>query len=105
MAPPERLGPVGEARETHLQDYHSSPFEHKGVCDEWFVDDEQCFVRPLTCGFALWTPPWPPSGPPAAVLRMATSRDQFGSSAHTDRTRDFLGWDIPYVHNTVTVLS
>ena len=25
---------LGEARETQLWDYHSSPFEHKGVCDE-----------------------------------------------------------------------
>ena len=38
---------LGDARETHLQDFLSTPFEQKGVCDEWFVDDGQCFVRPM----------------------------------------------------------
>ena len=38
---------LGDARESHLQDFLSSPFEQKGVCDEWFVDDGQCFVRPM----------------------------------------------------------
>ena len=32
---------LGEARETHMQDFVSTPFEQKGVCDEWFVDDGQ----------------------------------------------------------------
>ena len=30
---------LGDARASHLQDFLSSPFEQKGVCDEWFVDD------------------------------------------------------------------
>ena len=38
---------LGDARESHLQDFLSTPFEQKGVCDEWFVDDGQCFVRPM----------------------------------------------------------
>ena len=38
---------LGDARETHMQDFLSTPFEQKGVCDEWFVDDGQCFVRPM----------------------------------------------------------
>ena len=33
---------LSEAPETHLQDFS---FEHKGVCDELFVDDRHCFVR------------------------------------------------------------
>ena len=38
---------LGDARQTHLQDFLSTPFEQTGVCDEWFVDDGQCFVRPM----------------------------------------------------------
>ena len=38
---------LGDARDTHLQDFLSTPFEQKGVCDEWFVDDGQCFVKPM----------------------------------------------------------
>ena len=38
---------LGDARESHLQDFLSTPFEQTGVCDEWFVDDKQCFVRPM----------------------------------------------------------
>ena len=46
LAPFKSALVLGEARETHLRDYHSAPFEHKGLCDEWLVDDGQCFVRP-----------------------------------------------------------
>ena len=38
---------LGDARESHLREFLSTPFEQKGVCDEWFVDDGQCFVRPM----------------------------------------------------------
>ena len=38
---------LGDARESHLQDFLSTPFEQKGVWDEWFVDDGQCFIRPM----------------------------------------------------------
>ena len=38
---------LGDARETYMQDFLSTPFDQKGVCDEWFVDDGQCFVRPM----------------------------------------------------------
>ena len=29
---------LGDARESHLRDFLSTPFEQKGVCDGWFVD-------------------------------------------------------------------
>ena len=38
---------VGQARASHLGEFLSNPTEHNGVCDEWFVDDGQVFVRPF----------------------------------------------------------
>ena len=43
---------LGEARDAHMRDFFSSPLEAKGVCDEWFVDDGQVFVRPWS--FDKW---------------------------------------------------
>ena len=37
---------MGDARHAHLGELPSSLLEAKGVCDEWFVDDGQVFVRP-----------------------------------------------------------
>ena len=36
---------LGQARDAHLGEFLSNPFQDKGVCDEWFVDDGQVFVR------------------------------------------------------------
>ena len=75
---------LGDARESHLQDFLSTPFEQKGVCDEWFVDDGQCFVRPMLFdrGYARWTPLWLPLAPLGVALPLATLRALLGSSAH-----------------------
>ena len=35
---------LGDARDTHLRNYHSSASEFRGVCDGRFVDDGQVFV-------------------------------------------------------------
>ena len=34
-------------RAMHLGEFLSNPIEDKGVCDEWFVNDGQVFVRPF----------------------------------------------------------
>ena len=76
---------MGDARETHLQDFLSTPFAQKGVCDEWFVDDGQCFVRPML--FDQWlraldSRPGPPLVPHGAALPSATPRAPPGSCVH-----------------------
>ena len=43
---------LGDARGAHPRDFLSSSLEAKGVCDEWFVDDGQVFVRPWS--FEEW---------------------------------------------------
>ena len=76
---------LGDARETYMQDFLSTPFEQKGVCDEWFVDDGQCCVRPMLfrpvasrTGLRLW----PPLAPHGAALSSATPRAPLGSCVH-----------------------
>ena len=36
-----------QARDAHLGEFFSNLLEAQGVCDEWFVDDGQVFVRPF----------------------------------------------------------
>ena len=68
---------LGDARETQLQDFLSTPIEQKGVCDEWFVDDGQCFVRPTHLTLL-----WPPLAPHGVALPSATPRALPGSYVH-----------------------
>ena len=43
---PERAG-SGASSRLASRGFLSNPLEAKGVCDEWFVDDGQVFVRPF----------------------------------------------------------
>ena len=38
---------LGQARDAHVGEFLSNPFEAKDVYNEWFVDDGQVFVRPF----------------------------------------------------------
>ena len=69
-----------DALDTHLRDSLSSPLKSKGVCDEWFVDDGQVFVRPWS--FDKW------------LRALDAALASFGATR---------GWS--RVHDTVTVLS
>ena len=85
----------------------SSPTEDKGVCDEWFVDDGQVFVRPFQIDPFLR----------ALDGALATFRATRECAAHgnvkssarllclPERQHEFQGWDTPYVHDTVDVLA
>ena len=65
---------LGDARVAHLRDFLSSSLEAQGVCDEWFVDDGQVFVRPWSFDKWLRAPPSHPLEPPEAARRLAMSR-------------------------------
>ena len=84
---------LGEARETHLRDCRSSPFEHEGVCDEWFVDDGQCFVRPWA--FDGWLRTLDAALAAVAATRGCVAHGNVKSSARLlcplERTREFFG--------------
>ena len=98
---------LGDARESHLQDFLSSPFEQEGVCDVWFVDDGQCFVRPML--FDRWCARWTPlsllSVPPGVALPLATPRAPLGSSVHLSAFTSSAAGTLPTVRDTVVVLS
>ena len=96
---------LGQAREAHLGTFLSNPIEDKGVCDEWFVDDEQVFARPFqfdpflrALGAALAT---------FGATRGCAAHVNVKSSARLlcppERHHEFQGWDTPYVHDTVDV--
>ena len=67
----------------------------EGVCDGWFVDGGQVFVRPWS--YDRWL-----RASDAAFASLGTTR---GCVAHGNvkSTQEFQGWDTPYVHDTVTV--
>ena len=98
---------LGDARASHLQDFLSSPFEQKGVCDEWFVDDGQCFVRPML--FDRWLRALDSALAPFGATRGRIALGNAKSSARLlcppERFHEFSGWDTAYVCDTVVVLS
>ena len=96
---------LGDAPESHLQDFLSSLFEQ--ICDEWFVDDGQCFVRSML--FYRWL-----RALDSALASFGASRGRIAlgnakSSARLfcppERFHEFSGWDTAYVRDTVAVLS
>ena len=100
---------LGDARETHLQDFLSTPFEQKGVCDEWVVDDGQCFVRPML--FDRWLRALDSALASFGATR-ARGRIALGNAKSSarllcppERIHEFSGWDTAYVRDTVVVLS
>ena len=98
---------LGDARASHLQDFLSSPFEQKGVCDEWFVDDGQCFVRPML--FDRWLRALDSALASFGATRGRIALGNAKSSARLlcppERFHEFSGWDTAYVRDTVVVLS
>ena len=81
---------LGQARDTRLGEFLSNPLDAKGVCDEWFADDGQVFVRPF-----LFDP----------LLRaLDAALASFGATRRSARGVSE-GWDTPYVHDTVDVLT
>ena len=98
---------LGDARASHLQDFLSSPFEQKGVCDEWFVDDGQCFVRPML--FDRWLRALDSALASSGATRGRIALGNAKSSARLlcppERFHEFSGWDTAYVRDTVVVLS
>ena len=98
---------LGEARETQMQDFLSTPFEQKGVCDEWFVDDGQSFVRPML--FDRWLRALDSALASFGATRGRVALGNAKSSARLlcppERTHEFSGWDTAYVHDSVVVLS
>ena len=98
---------LGDARASHLQDFLSSPFEQKGVCDEWFVDDGQCFVRPML--FDRWLRALDSALASFGATRGRVALGNAKSSARLlcppERFHEFSGWDTAYVRDTVVVLS
>ena len=98
---------LGDARESHLQDFLSTPFEQKGVCDEWSVDDGQCFVRPML--FDRWLRALDSALASFGATRGRIVLGNAKSSARLlcppERFHEFSGWDTAYVRDTVVVLS
>ena len=98
---------LGDASESHLQDFLSTPFEQKGVCDEWFVDDGQCFVRPML--FDRWLRALDSALASFGATRGRIALGNAKSSARLpcppERFHEFSGWDTAYVRDTVVVLS
>ena len=98
---------LGEARETHMQDFLSTPFEQKGVCDEWFVDDGQCFVRPML--FDRWLRALASAlasfGETRGRIVLGNAKSSARLLCPPERTHEFSGWDTAYVHDTVVVLG
>ena len=98
---------LGDARESHLQDFLSTPFEQKGVCDEWFVDDGQCFVWPML--FDRWLRALDSALASFGATRGRIALGNAKSSARLlcppERFHEFSGWDTAYVRDTVVVLS
>ena len=90
-----------------MQDFLSSPFEQKGVCDEWFVDDGQCFVRPML--FDRWLRALDSALASFGATRGRIALGNAKSSARLlcppERFHEFSGWDTAYVRDTVAVLS
>ena len=97
---------LGVACETHLQDFLSSPFEQKGVCDEWF-DDGQCFVWPML--FDRWLRALDSALASFGATRGRIALGNAKSSARLlcppERIHEFSGWDTAYVRDTVVVLN
>ena len=83
---------MGDAPDAHLRVFLFSPLEAKGVCDEWFVDDGQVFVRLWSFDKWLLVLDGPPSSPPLGPLEAARN---VKSSARLlcppERTSEFLG--------------
>ena len=98
---------LGDARESHLQDFLSTPFEQKGVCDECFVDDGQCFVRPML--FDRWLRALDSAVASFGATRGRIALGNVKSSARLlcppERFHEFSGWDTAPVCDTVVVLS
>ena len=98
---------LGDARETHLQDFFSTPFEQQGFCDEWFVDDGQFFVRPVP--FDRWLRALDSALASFGATRGRIALGNAKSSARLlcppERIHEFSGWDTAYVRDTVVVLS
>ena len=96
-----------DARESHLQDFLSTPFEQKGVCDEWCVDDGQCLVRPML--FDRWLRALDSALASFGATRGRIALGNAKSSARLlcppERFHEFSGWDTAYVRDTVVVLS
>ena len=98
---------LGDARASHLQDFLSSPFEQKGVCDEWFVDDGQCFVRPML--FDRWLRALDSAlasfGATWGRIALGNAKSSARLLCPPERFHEFSGWDTAYVRDTVVVLS
>ena len=94
---------LGEARESRMQDFLSTPFEQKGVCDEWFVDDGHCFVWPML--FDRWLRALDSALASCGATRGRIALGNAKSSARLlcppERSHEFSGWDTP----TSTTLS
>ena len=102
---------LGIARAERLTECASSLFEHKGVCDEWCVDDGQAVVRPALFDSwlrALDMAPFLFLGATRDTLeglsRTATPTAQLASCARPERRHEFQGWDT-YVRRIVQVLN
>ena len=90
-----------------MQDFLSTPFEQKGVCDERFVDDGQCFVRPLL--FDRWLRSLDSVLASFGATRGRIALGNAKSSARLlcppERVHEFSGWHTAYVRDTVVVLG
>ena len=95
---------LGQAPDAHLGQFISNPLKAKGVCDEWFVDDGQAFVRLFSLLRALDAALASFGGHPGCA-----AHGNVKSSARllcpSERRTEFAGWDTPHVHDTVDVLS
>ena len=97
---------LGQARGAHLGS--SSPnSEDKGVCDEWFVDDGQVFVRPFQ--FDPFLRVLDGAHATFSATRRCAAHGNGKSSARLlcppERQHEFQEWDTPYVHDTVDVFA
>ena len=88
-----------QARDMHLGSSSPNPPEAKGVCDDWFVDDGQVFVRPFQFDPLLRALD---AGRVCAHGNVKTSARLL---CPAERQTEFQGWDTPYVHDTVDVLT
>ena len=97
---------LGQARAAHLGEFLSSSIENKGVCDDWFVDDGQVFVRPFQ--FDPFLRALDGALATFGATRSCAAHGNDKSSARLlcppERQHEFQGWDTQYVHDTVDVL-
>ena len=89
---------LGQARNAQLGEFFSNPIEAKVVCDEWFVDDGEVFVRP----YQFDPSPFLSGSGSRRTGRFATSCSQTPSGlvAETD-PRFHIVWDCPNSLSTI----